>query len=99
MIPLRRREFLARASAIGAACAVGSTRAVAAGAKRPGAWSFGLLGDTHFDKLEHHDMAWLAAEHPGDVEQVKRYSAHAASLLPELFGTLKQKIAASKKAA
>src|SRR5690349_6802064 len=91
-----RRDFLRRAAAAGAVYATLPTSALPATAKDD-AWSFALLGDTHFDKLEHHDLAWLAQEHPGDVEQVKRYSAHAASLLPELFAVLKGKIAAAKK--
>jgi 3',5'-cyclic AMP phosphodiesterase CpdA len=97
---LSRRDFLARTTAASATVA-GITTAAKATAPAPAAapWSFALLGDTHFDKLEHHDFQWLAAEHPGDVEQIKRYSAHAASLLPELLATLKAKIRAAKKTA
>lgn len=97
MNALPRRRFLTEQFATGASLVTAGTALFAAdvsSTKKRSSWSFALLGDTHFDKLEHHDLAWLAQEHPGDVEQVKRYSAHAASLLPELFAVLKNKIAA-----
>src|SRR5688572_12304132 len=81
-----RRRFLAAGASAAAALA---TSPIVAAQESPARWSFGLLGDTHFDRLEHHDLSWLAADHPGDVEQVKRYSSHAATLLPKLFARIK----------
>lgn len=95
--PQPRREFL-RSAAMGVAASAvfGLTLpdVPATGADAAAPWSFGLLGDTHFDRLEHHDLKWLAVDHPGDVEQVRRYSDHAAKLLPKLFQTLRKQIAA-----
>lgn len=88
-----RRSFLAQIPAAAVVAAVSRSSAA-----EPDAWSFALLGDTHFDRLEHHDLAWLSADHPGDVAQVERYSQHAATLLPKLFATVKSQIAAQAAA-
>src|SRR5262245_24580148 len=53
-------------------------------------WSFPLLGDFHFDRLEHHDHAWLAREHPGDVSQVQNYSRITHELTPRLFSRVRE---------
>lgn len=88
-----RREFLgAVAATVGAARVDGAEPAAA---KIDDDWSFALLGDTHFDRLEHHDHAWLAREQPGDVAQVTRYSEHTATLLPPLFEAVRAKVAAA----
>lgn len=44
-----------------------------------------LLGDLHFDRLEHHDLDWLAREHPGDVRQVQNYSQITRERTPQLL--------------
>ena len=81
---LTRRQFVAAAAALPglaalsqmgtaasllapAAAAAPATGAAVTGAK---GFSFVLLGDIHFDKLEHHDMEWLAKEHEGDIRQI-----------------------------
>ncbi|HWB01129.1 MAG TPA: metallophosphoesterase, partial [Pirellulales bacterium] len=79
---LNRRTFLAGGAALASATALGMA------AEPRDDFSFLALGDTHFDRLEHHDMRWLAAEHPGDVAQVQHYSEHAATLLPQLLKTV-----------
>jgi len=38
------------------------------------AYGFAFLGDLHFDRLEHHDMAWVKTSHPGDIRQIENYS-------------------------
>lgn len=89
-VRLDRRRFLACSTA--ALAAAGGSATAAESSPR---WSFGLLGDTHFDRLNHHDFSWLEADHPGDVEQVRRYSDHAAKLLPKLFARLRAKMSAA----
>ncbi|MGC3972707.1 MAG: metallophosphoesterase [Pirellulales bacterium] len=83
---LNRREFLAAGTAALSAATAASAFGQAAASDE--SLEFALFGDTHFDKLAHHDFDWLRREHPGDVVQVERYSEHAATLLPELFATV-----------
>lgn len=59
-------------------------------------FSFPFLGDLHFDQLSHHDMDWLAKEHPGDVRQVEDYSRITREVTPKLFPEVKEQIGASK---
>ena len=61
-------------------------------------WSFPLLGDLHFDRLEHHDHDWLAREHPGDVSQVQNYSRITGEMTPRLFGRVRESLAAMSHA-
>ncbi|MGV3722286.1 MAG: metallophosphoesterase, partial [Actinomycetota bacterium] len=87
---LTRRELLA-----GAAGLVCLQSAVPSSAEAAG-FCFPLLGDLHFDRLTHHDQAWLEREKPGDVSQVRNYSRLTAEALPRLFPELKEAIAASR---
>ncbi|HEY2411160.1 MAG TPA: metallophosphoesterase [Pirellulaceae bacterium] len=57
-------------------------------------WAFPLLGDLHFDKLEHHDHDWLKREHPGDVSQVENYSRITRDLTPRLFARVRESLSA-----
>jgi len=59
---------------------------------RPETFSFVLLGDLHFDKLEHHDLDWLQKDHPGDVSQVRNYSRITKEVHPALFATVRETI-------
>lgn len=61
-----------------------------------GGFSFPVLGDLHFDKLEHHDMEWLAKEYPNDVRQVQDYSRITAEVHPQLMQDVRAKINESK---
>ncbi len=90
--PLTRREFL-RTTATGLALAP-----VLARAAPPRAFSFVLLGDLHFDRLEHHDLAWVEKSHAGDVRQIQDYSRITRELMPRLFGTVRDTVAALKSA-
>ncbi len=56
-------------------------------------FSFVLLGDLHFDKLEHHDLEWLQREKPDDLRQVRDYTRITREIQPKLFGTLRETIA------
>src|SRR5690242_12301759 len=88
---LTRRELLATAAAVPGMASVGgwmaSNETTARAADAPAltaSFSFPLLGDLHFDRLAHHDMEWLAKEHPGDVHQVQNYSRITAEVQPPL---------------
>jgi hypothetical protein len=82
---ITRRRFL-QASMLAAAGACGNW-AIAAPDDQP--WAIPLLGDLHFDRLEHHDLDWLAREHPGDVNQVQNYSRITRELTPRILETLR----------
>lgn len=83
-----RREFLGSATVAGAA-AVGFANE--SSSDEPG-FSFALLGDTHFDRLAHHDFEWLKREQSSDVAQVERYSQHTSTLLPELLAAVGRRV-------
>jgi UDP-2,3-diacylglucosamine pyrophosphatase LpxH len=55
-------------------------------------FSFVLLGDLHYDKLNHHDMAWLDKRHAGDLSQIKNYTRVTADLTPRLFDTVRKSV-------
>ncbi len=81
-----RRQF-ARLLLAGTAGAAVSCLPVQAADKAP--FSFLLLGDSHFDRLAHHDLEWLGKEKPDDLRQVRDYSRITAELQPTLFETLR----------
>lgn len=56
-------------------------------------WCCPVLGDLHFDRLEHHDLAWLERDHPGDVTQVQNYSRLTRDILPKLLAVTRQQVA------
>ena len=56
-------------------------------------FSFVLLGDLHFDKLDHHDMDWLDRNKKGDLGQIKNYSRITAEIMPQLFATVRATVA------
>jgi hypothetical protein len=86
---LSRRRFLK--SAAGLLLGPAANWALAAG-ETADDWSFPLLGDLHFDRLEHHDHEWLAKEHPGDVAQVQNYSRITRELTPRLFSRVRESL-------
>jgi hypothetical protein len=88
-IRITRRAFLTSAALLPVALRAGSA------ADR--AFSFILLGDTHLDRLEHHDMAWLEREKPNDLRQVRNYSRITSDVTPQLFATLRETIVASRR--
>lgn len=84
---LSRRQFISSSLAAAPACAFGASA---------DSFSFALLGDLHYDKLEHHDLTWLDKHHPGDLSQIKNYSRITADLTPRLFEAVRQSVAASR---
>jgi hypothetical protein len=95
MTRLSRRQFLRTTTAATAGLALGSSLARAAAApSRPGKqFSFVLLGDLHYDKLEHHDMAWVKADKPNDVSQIENYTRITRDIHPRLMATVRETIA------
>ncbi|MEO7717729.1 MAG: metallophosphoesterase [Capsulimonas sp.] len=95
MQKISRRNFLAASA--GAALGLAGMRAAIAAAPKPSNdFDFVLLGDLHYDKLAHHDMEWLAREHPGDVHQVQNYSQITRDIVPGLFQEVKDVVTSSK---
>jgi hypothetical protein len=84
-----RRDFVKTALAVAAGACLPAAATRAAGND---AYSFVLLGDMHFDRLEHHDLERLQREKPDDVRQVREYSRLRAEILPRLFATVRDTI-------
>ena len=73
-----RRQFLRTTTAF-------ALSSVARAATPPArdAFSFVLLGDLHYDKLDHHDMGWLEKNKAGDLSQIQNYSRITADITPK----------------
>lgn len=69
---------------------------VPAAAKEQDAFTFALLGDLHFDRVEHHDFQWLAASGKPDHPQILRYSELTRVVMPKLFSAVRKQAAADK---
>jgi 3',5'-cyclic AMP phosphodiesterase CpdA len=89
---ISRRSFLTQAVTVGTLLGPAGNLAFSAD-DETGDWSFPLLGDIHFDRLEHHDHAWLAKEHPGDVAQVENYSRITREMTPRLMERIRASLA------
>src|SRR4051812_35540105 len=89
---LNRRAFLA---SIPAALAAGSS---VFADDDPPVFSFVLLGDLHFDKLEHHDFPKLEEKHQGDIKQIRNYSRITSDIMPALFSRVRDVIASERAA-
>jgi hypothetical protein len=91
---LSRRQFLQITAAAGAlAFAPRRTQGADVVGKRRGSFSFVLLGDLHYDKLEHHDMAWVKKDKPNDVSQIENYTRITRDIHPRLIATVRETIA------
>lgn len=87
---MNRRHFLQTSLA--------ATLASRSAAASPVAFSFILLGDLHFDKPEHHDLAWVREHSPDSVRQSENYSRLTRDIMPKLFATVRE-VAAERNAA
>ena len=68
----------------------------------PGSWAVAadpgesfelpMLGDLHFDRLEHHDFEWLKQAHPGDISQIKNYSRVTSESSGRLLELARQRV-------
>ncbi len=85
---ITRREFVRRAAG---AVALGAGGSWAVAAPDGAAWAFPFLGDLHIDRPEHHDMAWLAKDHPGDVSQVRNYCRITRDVTPKLLAVARDR--------
>src|SRR6478736_7098536 len=83
-----RRDFLKAVAAGGALLGPAGNWAISADEENEN-WAFPLLGDLHFDRLEHHDHQWLKKEHPGDVSQVENYSRITREMTPRLLARVR----------
>lgn len=98
---LSRRDFI-RSAAVGTAgvtLAQFPIRSFALGGKSAAGekplYRFVLLGDLHYDRLEHHDMGWVGENHPGDVNQIKGYVETSQKYTPALLERVKKVVRAS----
>jgi len=87
-----RRDFLKAVAAGGVVLGPAGNWAVSAAGEGE-EWAFPLLGDLHFDRLEHHDHEWLKREHPGDVSQVENYSRITREMTPQLLVQARETVA------
>ncbi|MCD6049665.1 MAG: metallophosphoesterase [Verrucomicrobia bacterium] len=88
---ITRRRFLQLSAAGATSLSLTPSARTAEAAK---SFSFILLGDLHFDRLEHHDMAWLEKNKGGDLGQIKNYSRITAEVMPRLFATVRETVTA-----
>ena len=96
---LSRRAFLHRTTAAAAGLALAPQWLGAAPAVRDdrAPFSFVLLGDLHYDKPEHHDMAWVKQDKPNDVRQIEGYTRNSRETTPLLFARVRTTIAELNK--
>jgi 3',5'-cyclic AMP phosphodiesterase CpdA len=88
-----RRDFLRASAALAAGGIVPTALRAAAPAPAGERFSFVLLGDLHFDRPEHHDMAWVQRDKPADVSQINGYCRNTRDVTPRLFATVRATIA------
>lgn len=91
-VRMTRREFVQRTAVGAGAVVLGAGGSWALAAPQGEGWAFPLLGDLHFDRLDHHDMEWLAKEHPNDVAQVRNYSRISREFTPRLLDGIRQQV-------
>jgi hypothetical protein len=83
-----RRHFLQQAALAGLAGSLAGQ--TPARPDRGDAFSFLLLGDLHFDRMEHHDLDWLKKFKPRDQSQIENYTRLTREVTPVLFATLRE---------
>jgi hypothetical protein len=83
-----RRSFLGMMGA-GMAGARGSWAISAEGGE---SFELPMLGDLHFDRLEHHDFDWMEKAHHGDISQVHNYSRVTSEWSGKLLEVAKQRV-------
>ncbi|KQM75251.1 metallophosphoesterase [Pedobacter sp. Leaf216] len=87
---LNRRRFITTLGTLAAALPLGASAFDFI--PSPGkSFDFILLGDLHFDKLEHHDMEYIKTTYPNDLGQIKNYSRITEENLPLLMRIAKEK--------
>lgn len=90
MEKINRRKFVTSLGMMAAALPVGA-KAFDFNPSPGKSFHFLLLGDLHFDKMEHHDMEYLKTKYPNDIVQVENYSRITRDHLPGLMQVAKAK--------
>jgi hypothetical protein len=85
---ITRRDFVRTIAAGAVTLGAGGSWAFAAAEDKE--WAFPFLGDLHIDQPDHHDMDWLARDHPNDVSQVKNYCRITREVTPKLLAVARQ---------
>lgn len=85
---MRRRSFL---HAFGAGV-LGAHGSFALATQDTEAFEIPMLGDLHYDKLEHHDFEWMRSSHTGDIRQVENYSKVTREWSPRLMEVMKRRM-------
>lgn len=85
-----RRKFLGSIGMLSAALPLGACAFDFVPSKGNG-FNFVLLGDLHYDKLEHHDMAYVKEKYPNDIVQIENYSRITRENFPTLMQVAKEK--------
>ena len=86
---MKRRNFISGLAALTSIFALQGTASVLFNKKRKG-FNFLLLGDLHYDKIEHHDMEYVKRNFPNDVNQILNYSRITDKNLPALLRVVKE---------
>lgn len=86
---LNRRKFIVSLGTLAAALPLGAS-AFDFIPSDGNAFNFLLLGDLHYDKLEHHDMEYMRAKYPNDIVQIENYSKITKENLPALLKVVKE---------
>ncbi len=92
---LSRRDFLRSTAAGAAGITLASLPLQSLALTAKPLYRFVVLGDMHFDRPEHHDMTWLQANYPGDLNQINGYISNTANHTPALLARIKDFIANS----
>jgi len=90
-----RRSFLSGTAATAGSIFLsgpGKCRAAAVPSPSSEQWSFSLIGDLHYDQLDHHDFDWVKKEKPDSVRQIESYSRITEDNLPTLMARVKDTV-------
>ena len=90
MKKINRRKFITSIGVLSAALPLGASAFNFSPSKGNG-FNFILLGDLHFDKLEHHDMQYVKEKYPNDIVQIENYSRITKENFPRLIQVAKAK--------
>lgn len=90
-----RREFV-EVVAAASAMSLPAAGAAAAESDPDDDFSFLLLGDTHFDRIDHHDLDWMRDHFAKDIAQVENYCRHTKDVLPKLLAQSAESLHASE---
>ncbi|HTE23249.1 metallophosphoesterase family protein [Flavitalea sp.] len=85
-----RRKFINSLGVLSAALPLGAS-AFDFVPSKGNEFNFVLLGDLHYDKLEHHDMNYVKAKYPNDIGQIENYSRITRDNFPLLMDVTKEK--------